>query len=287
VTQTVGPPDPDGPPPLAAKACFAPGYAVIEHLRRGRLLDVYDVWSQARQCRCVAKLLRPDRLAEPAARRRLLGEGRRLARMSHPHIVRAYEVLEVPQPAVILETLTGATLGYLEECNPRGLGLSDVVVLGLQLCSAVHYLHGWGILHLDIKPSNIVCEGGTTKLLDLDVARRPGRSRRWGTRQYMAPEQAGGGMLSAATDVWGIGVVLFEAATGRLPFDFESDSGFPQLTRPAESIRRYRRVPAAFARAIEGALTPTPERRLALSELIRALADMGVPEAHWKAAAVG
>jgi serine/threonine protein kinase len=277
MTQTALLTEADGPPPLPANACLAPGYTIIEHLHRGSALDVYDVWSEKRQCRCVAKLLRPDRGAEHAARRRLLREGRLLVRMSHPHLVRAYEVLVVPQPVVILETLTGATLAYLLERNPRGLGLGDVVVLGLQLCSAVHYLHGFGILHLDIKPSNIVCERGTAKLLDLDIACRVGRARRWGTRQYMAPEQAGGGMLCAATDVWGIGVSLFEAATGRLPFEFACESTYPQLARSPESIRRYRRVPGAFARAVKGALEPAPERRLSVLELARLLASLGVP----------
>jgi serine/threonine protein kinase len=203
--------------------------------------------------------------------------------MSHPHIVRAYEILEAPQPVVILETLTGATLAYLVEDNPRGLGLSDVVVLGLQLCSAVHYLHGHGVLHLDIKPSNIVCEHGMAKLLDFDIARGAGRGHRWGTREYMAPEQAAGGLLSPATDVWGIGVVLFEAATGRLPFDFDSGATYPQLTGSAESIRQYRRVPGAFARAVEGALEPAPERRLSILELARVLASLGVPDSEWMA----
>jgi len=257
----------DGPPPLPTSACLAPGYVVVNHLRRGSLLDVYDVWSQERRCRCVAKLLRPDCASEVAGRRRVLREGRLLVRLSHPHIVRAYEVLTAPQPMIILETLTDATLEYLVGQVPAGLRLADVAILGTQLCSAAHYLHARGLLHLDLKPANIVCERGMAKLLDLDIARPPGCGRKEGTRQYMAPEQVRGAMLSAATDVWGIGLVLFEAATGQLPFDFHTGPKYPQLHQRARGIGSYRRVPAALAQAITGALDPEPDRRPTIDAL--------------------
>ena len=91
----------------------APGYRTIELLRRGRDLDVYDVWSEERACRCVIKALRPDRLDRDGARRRLLEEGRLLRDLTHPHIVRAYEVAEEPVPMVVMETLTGETVGHM------------------------------------------------------------------------------------------------------------------------------------------------------------------------------
>lgn len=85
--------------------------------------------------------------------------------------VRAYEKIEQPHPISILETLTGATLAYLIDNSRRRLPLSDIVHLGLHLCSAIHYLHRRGILHPDLKPSNIVSERQLAKVLDL---RSPG-----------------------------------------------------------------------------------------------------------------
>jgi eukaryotic-like serine/threonine-protein kinase len=256
------------PPVAEVAACVLPGYPVLAHLRRGSLLDVYDVWSAERQSRCIAKVLRPDRAGEPGARRRLLREGRLLLRLSHPHIVRAYELHQGATPGLILETLTGQTLQHLIEQLPRGLGAADLAVLGLQLVSAVHYLHAQGVLHLDLKPSNIVSESGITKVLDLDIARPPGLSRGSGTRQYMAPEQVRGGTLTFATDVWGIGVVLFEAATRRLPFDFRAGRTYPQRERRAEPIQSYRRrLPPVLRQAIMGALEPEPSSRPSLDEL--------------------
>src|SRR5205814_6857281 len=103
------------PATLGRGTALAPGYPVLGHLHRGDALDVYEVWSEERNCPCIAKVLRPDRLAEVRPRRRHFREGRLLEQFTHPHIVRAYETLTRPQPVLILETLSGATLAYLIE----------------------------------------------------------------------------------------------------------------------------------------------------------------------------
>ncbi|MFD5794948.1 hypothetical protein ACFWIO_15645, partial [Streptomyces diastatochromogenes] len=110
------------PPPLAPGARPAPGYEVLAHLTRTGWLDVYDAWSEERACRCVIKLVRPDRLDEGPLRERLLREGRWLREFTHPHLVRAYETFESPEPLVVLETLTGETLSHLIDRLPRGGG---------------------------------------------------------------------------------------------------------------------------------------------------------------------
>jgi len=264
----------DGPPPLAVGADLAAGYRVVELLRRGEDLDVYDLWSEERACRCVGKTLRPDRLDDASARRRLLREGRLLARLAHPHLVRAYETLPGPPPVVVLETLPGETLARLIDRHERRLPLAQVVHLGLHLCSAVHYLHRQGVLHLDLKPSNIVASNGIAKVLDLSLARPPGRTRGgYGTPGYMAPEQARGGLLGPATDVWGIGGVLYEAVTAEPPCETdETSAGGDQLDRPPDPVRRHRRLPAAFADLVDRCLAPDPDRRPAVPELSSGLA---------------
>ena len=269
------------PPPLRAGAPIAPGYSVVEHLHRGRTLDVYDVWSEERACRCIAKTLRPDRARDRAAGRRLEREGRLLRRLTHPHLVRGYELVAGPPPAVIMETLSGETLAHLIEKSEDRLTPVELAHLGLQLASAIQYLHRYRILHLDLKPANIVAENGRAKIIDLSVARRPGHSGPGvGTWCYMAPEQVTGGELGPAADVWGIGIVLWEAAAGRPAFGGDEDDGVPsspgaelaeedhpQLGRPAAPIRRLRRLPAPLARAIDAALTRTPSARPSLAAL--------------------
>ena len=263
----------EGPSPLEGGETIAPDYEIIAHLHRSNNFDVYDAWSRERTCRCIAKILIPDLVNDNKLVRGLLREGHLLKKLTHPHIVRAYETIREPRPILVLETLTGATLAYLIDTSQRRLPLKSIAHLGLQLCSAVHYLHHHGILHLDLKPSNIVSECRMAKILDLSIARSPGRGEKdAGTRNYMAPEQARGGSFSPATDVWGIGAVLFEAATGELPFvAYDDESRYDQLERRAESVSAYRRVPATFNDLVASCLEPDPELRPTVAELTKCL----------------
>jgi serine/threonine protein kinase len=251
---------------------LAPGLTVVRHMTRSRTFDVYDAWSDVRRCRVVAKTLRPAAVDGRDAARRLRREGRLLRRLDHPHLVRAYETQPGPPPVLVLETVGGETLAHLTDRRRRRLAATELAILGLQLASAVGYLHRHGWLHLDLKPSNIVVEAGRAKILDLSVARRPGPARAGvGTWCYMAPEQARGDELGEAADVWGIGATLWEAATGRLAFggsDAEEEATeYPQLHRAAEPVSRHRRLPTALAQAIDLSLRPEPARRPSIDRL--------------------
>jgi len=269
------------PPILARGKLLAPGYRVVEHLSRARRLDAYEVWSDERGTGCVAKVLRPDRAGEAKARAALLAEGERLRSFSHPHIVRAYDVVEDPQPVVILETLEGETVAHLVERRPSGLDADEVAWLGLHLVAALGYLHRHGLLHLDVKPANVIAEAGRAKLLDLSIARPPGQVRAGGgTWAYMAPEQATGGHVDEAADVWGLGAVLFEAAAGRPAFelpdvptqdtDGRADEGYPQLEGRAPALASVAPgVPPALAEIVDACLRPVALDRPSL-ETVRA-----------------
>lgn len=289
-----------GPPPLGPGAEIAPGYRVIAHLSRGRTLDVYDAWSDVRATRCIAKALRPDRRDDRAAARRLVTEGRLIRRLAHPHIVRGYEIVTEPRTVVVMETLTGATLAHLiDEADPR-LPVTDIAHLGLHLAAAIRYLHGAGWLHLDLKPSNVVAEAGRAKLIDMSLARRPGRCPAGvGTWCYMAPEQARGGIVGPPADVWGLGAVLYEATTGQAAFDPDPPPGspppppsassgdddrprtYPQLDGPPAPVRRLRRTPRPLVDLIDACLDPDPSRRPAVGAVIGALEPLaGLPPAE-------
>jgi len=250
--------------PAQAGQQLARGYEVIAHLRRGRDLDVYDVWSEERDCRCVAKAPRPDKRDHKPTRRRLRSEGRLLLSLAHPHIVRAYELIERPDPVLILETVDGETVDHLVGRLTQRLPALDVAYLGMHLCSAVGFLHRHRIIHMDLKPSNVISDMGQAKLLDLSIARPPQRVKAGiGTARYMAPEQAYGGDIGPHTDVWGIGAVLFEAAAGSPPF---GQNGIASLngsagTTVSRGVRRHRRLPGELTRAIDGCLEMRPADR--------------------------
>lgn len=282
---------------------IAPGYLVVELLSRGDECDTYDVWSLERFCRCVIKTVRSD-VDTPRARGALIREGRLALSLTHPYIVRCYELLRpgAPRPpALVLETLPGETLSYLLEESGVRLPDEQLGYLGRNLCSAVRYLHALGYLHLDIKPGNVICCDGRSKLIDLGLARPPGVSRPGaGTRTFMAPEQARGDALGPAADVWGIGLVLYQAATGHQPFDSEEPSiseghrttftelhsHYPQLVLHAPRIRGRRRLPRPVAEIIDACLSPDPDRRPGTEQLDSAMAiltgeDVDRPGGSW------
>jgi eukaryotic-like serine/threonine-protein kinase len=266
----------EGAPPFHHGKVIRPGYRVVGHIWRSNTLDVYDVWSTERECRCIAKVPRPDKLRDAKTLRRLSTEGWLLQQLRHPHIVTCYEAFPHPQPALILETLAGHTLAYVLDEMIERLTLEEAAWLGLHLCSAIGYLHRKGWLHLDVKPANIVSEFGRTKLIDLSVARRPGTGPAGiGTRENMSPEQARGGELTTATDVYGIASVLYECLAGRVPFedhlDGKAEERYPQLATPAPSLSLYHDGSPDLTALIDRALSADSSERPTVWELSEGL----------------
>ncbi|QCW49734.1 serine/threonine protein kinase [Nocardioides dongxiaopingii] len=197
-----------------------PGYLGLTRLAHGRRLDTWDAWDEERRTRCVVKVLRADRRDDERVRAATRQEGLIVTSLAHPHLVRGLAAFDEP-PALVVETLRGATLAAVVDEGP--LGVPDVAELGLQLASVLGYLHRHDWLHLDVKPANVVVEHGKAVLIDLSLAGRPGSARPGaGTRGYLAPEQARGHGLTAAADVWGLGITLLECLSGELPYGDEA-----------------------------------------------------------------
>ena len=242
------------PPVLAPGEEIAPGYVVEALLSRGQALDVYAVFSHRRLCSATAKTVRPDRVDVARVRDRLLLEGHLLETIAHPHLPRAFETLREPVPVVIVETLMGLDLEEIIELRPRRLPSTDLAHLGRQLASALHHLHTEGYLHLDVRPANVMAHGGKATLIDLSIARPPGEVHAGlGTPSYLAPEQARGGLVSAATDAWGLGATLYAAATGVAPGP------------PVRELRR--RLHPTLVGVIDACLSPDPADRPSIVEV--------------------
>ncbi len=256
--------------PFAAGREIVPSVEVVAHLARSRRQDVYDAWDHDRACRVAVKVLRPDRRSDANATRDLLREGRLLRQLDHPHLVRAFAVHRGPLAAVVLETLGGETLDHLVEHADAPLPADDLRVVGRQLAAAVHHLHRHGVLHLDLKPANVIADRGRVTVIDLSHARRPGRVRPGhGTWCYAAPEQARGGQVSPAADAWGVAIVLHALATGSHVLIDRADTldvDEPQLHGPLPSVREQRPdLPDDLVALIDGGLACDPADRAAVS----------------------
>jgi len=261
-------------PPLAVGESLAPSLVVLEHIRRGLVLDVYEARDTTRFCRVLVKTPRPELAHDPGTLASLEHEWDVLARLTHPHMVRGYELLrpEDAAPRLVLEVLTGATFGALMDDLGR-LTLRELAQLSDHLGSALRYLHSLGLLHLDVKPSNVVCENGIAKLLDFSIARPPGTYRPGlGTRTWSSPEQRAGGELTSASDVWGLGLLLHLGATGTNPYDHVDDAEELPVRVRAPRVGSVRRLPAPVAAAMDACLEPAPGDRPTLPELAAAFA---------------
>src|SRR4029079_5399146 len=184
--------------------------------------------------------------------RELVREGDRLGRIAHPVVVRGFDTeAGGPFPHLLLEHLEGPTLqALLDEQGP--VGLEQVLALGMHVASALHYLAREGVVHLDVKPDNLVM-GAPPRLIDFSVSRPLVAAAKLrkpvGTDQYMAPEQCDRtrGELGPAVDVFGLGATLYRAITGERAFpraegaarSEDPEQRFPQLVKsPAPLPRR-------------------------------------------------
>lgn len=250
---------------------IAPGRHAVRLLGGGRRYEAYLAWDDHLRALIVAKVVRPDQVEDPGALRGLATEAELLDRLAHPMLVRSFgATLGGPRPQLALELIDGPRLSTL--IRRFGLGLEQLLPLALNLCSALHYLAREQVVHLDVKPSNVVM-GATPRLIDLSVARRFDQLEQLrtppGTEAYMAPEQCDPdrfGEIGPPADVWGLGATLYAALVRARPYP--SGERFPQLSRAPEPLVS---APAPLAELVMACLEPRPADRPRAGELADAL----------------
>jgi eukaryotic-like serine/threonine-protein kinase len=262
-------------------APIAPGRTVLRAIGGGSRYEALLVWDERLFSIMVAKVLRPDQAEDEHALQELRREAEALERLAHPVIVRGFDaVLDGRHPHLLIEHLEGPTLRrVIKRGGP--LPLQQVLPLALHVAAALHYMACEGMVHLDVKPDNIVM-GVPPRLIDLSIATGLERAARLrgpiGTDSYMAPEQCGeGGRMGSACDVFGLGSTLLHALTGRKPFPREpgardSDDPavrFPQLSE--DPPRLPGRLPAPLTRLVECMLARDPAGRPVAADAATAL----------------
>jgi eukaryotic-like serine/threonine-protein kinase len=249
---------------------IAPGRLAVRLLGGGERYETYLAWDERLFSLVVVKILRPHLVDDDHSLRGLASEAALLERLRHPVLLRGFGgVVTGRRPHVVLEHLEGPRLSTLVR-KQGALEPEQLLPLGLQLASALHYLVAEEVVHLDVKPSNIIM-GAPARLIDLSIARPVaglvGLGHRVGTDAYMSPEQCDPrslGPVTSATDIWGMGATLFHAAAGRPPFprpadDARGDARFPQLHAEPEPLPET--VPADVAHLVLACLEPEPDGR--------------------------
>jgi eukaryotic-like serine/threonine-protein kinase len=271
-------------------------YQIEGELGRGSMSIVYEAFDPHIDRRLAVKVLRERYAREVKSRQRFLREARSAGGLNHPNIVTVFDVGQFEgMPYLVMERLSGQSLeAYLEAGNRPSP--AEVIDIGIQLASALDYAHQRGVIHRDVKPSNIYVDkdSGLVKLVDFGIAAIEQRNRQstlddgliTGTPRYMAPEQIQGESCDSRTDLYGLGVVLYQMLGGTVPF--QSDS-MGELVRevlqqdPPRLDPVHDSTPVELIELVHRLISKQPEARyqsgaLVLEELqeIRADLDRGL-----------
>jgi hypothetical protein len=209
---------------------------------------------------------------------RFYQEARAAGKLIHPGIVTVFDVAHTEDgtPYIVMEYVRGTTLRELMKTGP--LGIAEIRQIGGEMLDALGYAHGHGVVHRDVKPANVlVTLDGKVKITDFGVAHIVGsRLTRaeevFGTLSYMAPEQLSKGAVDRRADIFAFGVVLYEMATGRVPFTGDTIFAIAEALvdeEPAPVHEVNPDVPAALSEVVAGCIRKAPEQRFATAAAVK------------------
>ena len=256
--------------PAAEGSLLAGKYRIIEPIGKGGMGVVYKA-EDITLDRTVALKFLPEELTEDSeARERFVREAKAAAALSHSHICTIHEIVEDKgQYFIAMECIEGQSLK--EKILKGPLDQAEALDIAIQVAEGLEEAHKKGIVHRDIKPGNImVTEKGQAKVMDFGLAKVRGgvmvtkEGTTMGTVAYMSPEQARGEDVDDRTDIWSLGVVLYQILTGHLPFQGDLDqvvihSILHQEPKPMRALRTG--IPAALERVVDRALKKKREER--------------------------
>lgn len=259
--------DGDGPVGLGQTVAH---YQILEWVGSGGMGVVYKARDRRLDRLVALKFLPAQLTADPTARRRLYAEARAAGSLDHPNIGVVHEIGETERGGLFIALAWHEGTTLKEKLRRGPLPIAETVAVATQIAAALGAAHGAGIVHRDVKASNIIVSGqGVAKLVDFGIAKVSGaeftaEGHTPGTVSYMSPEQTRGEGVDARTDLWSLGVVLYEMLGGRRPFRGDDEQAVIYGIRhdEPEPIERLRpEVPAQLARVIETCLAKPPAER--------------------------
>jgi eukaryotic-like serine/threonine-protein kinase len=247
-------------------------YQILDEIGRGAMGIVYRAHDPNLDIVLALKVLRKERLTNEPFVRRFLAEARVLGRLDHPEIVRIFNVDRDGEDVYIaMELVQGEPISLLMKKEPYSP--EAIVDFGVRMAEALDYAHKKGIIHRDIKPSNIVCTtDGKLKITDFGIAHIEDPSRAeetqageiLGTPAYMSPEQVLGRPVDGRSDLFSLGIILYEMATGSRPFQGQ---GFNEIFNAINNLTPStvhavnREFPKPLSEIVMKCLSKSPEER--------------------------
>lgn len=257
-------------------------YRICEKLGEGGMGVVYKAEDLKLKRIVALKFLPADLTRDPEAKERFIQEAQTASALDHPNICTIFEIGETEdgQMFICMAYYEGETLK--EKIKKGPLKIEEAINIAIQIAQGLEKAHKKVIIHRDIKPANIfITEDGIVKILDFGLAKLAGQTKltktgtTLGTVAYMSPEQAKGEQVDYRSDVWSLGVILYEMLTGWLPFkgDYDQVVLYSIVNEKPASLRSHRKdVPAEIEHVVLRALEKSPDNRYTdLSECIREL----------------
>lgn len=255
-------------------------YEILELIGIGGMADVYLADDITTGRKVAVKILKEEYLTNEDFKRRFRNESKAIALLSHPNIVKIYDVSFGERVQfIVMEYVPGITLKeYIQQQGK--VGWKETVHFTVQILRALQHAHDNGIVHRDVKPQNVMLlQDGTVKVMDFGIARfarENGRTiseKAIGSVHYISPEQARGEVADERSDIYSVGIVMYELLTGQLPFDGESPVAIALKQMQAEAKRPREinpDIPEGLEEIVMRAMQKDPDLRYqSASEMLR------------------